>query len=139
MEIKDKYMENHEVNDYNIVKWCKELNEQKFNYFMNGVDTSIDGSLVLFKYSLVKGEIDIATNKDSIFREARSVVIDIDKEEIVCAPFRKFFNINELGETSIDVVKDNIKHAKLIEITNKLDGSMQQARFYNGKNPAYWF
>lgn len=133
MEIKDKYMENHEVNDYNIVKWCKELNEQKFNYFMNGVDTSIEGSFVLFKYSLVKGEIDIATNKDSIFREARSVVIDIDKEEIVCAPFRKFFNINELGETSIDVVKENIKNASLIEITNKLDGSMQQARFYNGK------
>ena len=133
MEIKDKYMENNQIDDYNIVAWCKKLNDKKFNYFINGVDVTIDNSLALFKYSMTKGEIDIYKNKDSIFREARSVVIDMDKEEIVCAPFRKFFNINELDETSIDVVKENIENAKLVEITNKLDGSMQQIRFYNGK------
>ena len=42
---------------------------------------------------------------DGFYRECRSVVIDIEKECIVLCPFSKFFNINELEETSIENIQ----------------------------------
>ena len=57
----------------------------------------------------------------------------METEEIVVAPFRKFFNINEIPETSLDVVTKEIQAADLVEITNKLDGSMVSVRWYDGQ------
>ena len=68
---------------------------------------------------------------DNFYRECRSIVINVVSDEIAILPFNKFFNINELDETNIDVVKERMLNAKSIEITDKLDGSMQCGRFYN--------
>ena len=67
------------------------------------------------------------------FLECRSVVINLKTEEIVIAPFKKFRNLNECPENDIKVVTEEIKNAKTVEITNKLDGSMQCVRWYNGR------
>ncbi len=72
------------------------------------------------------------TNPGSIYRECRSVVIDVVNEQLVLAPFRKFFNLNEVDENRLENILNKIKSAKSIEITDKLDGSMQNARYYNG-------
>ena len=76
---------------------------------------------------------DMWDDKDSIYRECRSLVIDLDEEEIVICPFKKFFNLNEVEENNINKVINEIHNAKTFEITNKLDGSMQCTRFYNNK------
>lgn len=61
------------------------------------------------------------------------MVINLKTEEIVIAPFKKFRNLNECPENDIKVVTEEIKNAKTVEITNKLDGSMQCVRWYNGE------
>lgn len=61
------------------------------------------------------------------------MVIDLEKECIVLAPFAKFFNINELEETNLENVQKRISKAKNVEFSDKLDGSMQSARWYDGR------
>lgn len=70
---------------------------------------------------------------DGFYQECRSLIINIVSEEIVLSPFKKFRNLGECEENSIDNIKKKIEVAKSIEITDKLDGSMQSARWYNGK------
>ena len=70
---------------------------------------------------------------DGFYKECRSIVIDIKNEDIVLSPYKKFRNLNECEENNIDVITEKIKTAECIEITNKLDGSMQSARFYNNE------
>lgn len=71
--------------------------------------------------------------EDGFFRECRSVVINIRKDELVLVPFRKFRNLNESEETSYENIAARIREASCVEFSNKLDGSMQSARFYNGQ------
>ena len=68
---------------------------------------------------------------DGLYRHCRSIVIDIYNDEVVILPFDKFFNMNEREETSQSIVKDLMFDGhNRVEITNKLDGSMQCARYY---------
>lgn len=69
--------------------------------------------------------------EDGFFRECRSVVINIRKDELVLVPFRKFRNLNESEETSYENITTRIREASCVEFSNKLDGSMQSARFYD--------
>ena len=89
--------------------------------------------LLLLRYGDDKSmwDEDFWDKYDGLYRECRSVVIDIYAEALVMTPFKKFFNLNEKPETNIDVISEKIKNATLIEFANKLDGSMQCARFYN--------
>lgn len=84
--------------------------------------------LILAKYIINQ---DLYDNPNSIYREARSLVIDLNTQQIVLCPFKKFFNINEIPETNIDIVQKQIEQANIIEFSDKLDGSMQSARWYN--------
>lgn len=90
-----------------------------------------DNHLLLLKYNLY--ENDIYINPSSIYREARSLVIDLNLNNIVLCPYKKFFNINEIPETNLSLIQEQIKKADLIEISNKLDGSMQNIRWYNNQ------
>lgn len=68
-----------------------------------------------------------------LIRQCRSVVIDVKNMEIAILPFDKFFNINEREETKLERVEELLNRAHYITFTDKLDGSMQCARFYNGR------
>ena len=67
------------------------------------------------------------------YRECRSVVIDLKKEQLVLTPFAKFFNLGEMQETTHPVIMDIMPTLKNIEITDKKDGSMQCATCYEGE------
>ena len=87
---------------------------------------------------VIRGEEDVTMDSfwdlyDGIFRECRSVVINTKRDELVLTPFRKFRNLNEGEETSYENVRKRIKEASCVEFSNKLDGSMQAARFYRGE------
>ena len=122
-----------ERNEYSLKEMISALNRDEYNHFRNCVRITEDGSLALIKYSLVGKETPDLGKAGSMYREMRSLVIDMKDEAIVLCPFRKFFNIGELDECSMERVADAIRHAKTVEIANKLDGSMQQARYYKGK------
>lgn len=68
---------------------------------------------------------------DGFYLECRSVVLDLKEECIALSPFKKFRNLNEGPENQMSVITEKIKHASTVEITNKLDGSMQCARWYH--------
>ena len=133
--IKHAYLRRFEKLDtFSIEEMAKRLHTKEYNNFLRCVDIHVNGTLNGFKYSLIKGgDSDIYRNPDSVLREMRGLVIDVEREEIVVCPFRKFFNINEIPETSLDEVSKKIQNANLVELTNKLDGSMVSARFYYGE------
>ncbi len=92
-------------------------------------------NMLLMRYGDDKSmwEDDFWDRYDGLYRECRSVVIDVKNDALIMTPFRKFFNLNERPETNFDIVSEKIKNAKVIEFTDKLDGSMQCARFYLGE------
>lgn len=71
------------------------------------------------------------------YRECRSVVIDVVKEQLVITPFAKFMNLNQTPEYSLEQVQKRINEAlslcRDVEVSVKLDGSMQCARYYEGE------
>lgn len=116
-----------------FLKMLEELNRKEYNDIFNCLQINQDGNLILIRYGLAEMQAGMWRDPNSIYRECRSVVIDIKNECLVLTPFRKFFNLNEVEENKLDVVMDKLKTAKNVEIVDKLDGSMQSARWYNGK------
>ena len=123
-----------------LESWIILLNNPLYNNIFKYLQISQKDYFILIKY---KEYYDIFGGKSEIeydnfwklhngfYKECRSIVIDVLNDNIVILPFDKFFNINENKETSIENIKKKIKKAKSIEFSNKLDGSMQCARYYN--------
>ena len=118
------------IDVYNLEHWIEKLNRNEYNNFAQSVGFTHYNDMVLIKYSMINVDRDMWANSNSIYRECRSVVIDLKNEELILVPFRKFFNLDEVEETALIKVVEKIKNAKIVEISNKLDGSMQSARFY---------
>ena len=122
--------------------WVYMLNSDEYNKLFSILQTNQYGNMVLFRYGqyadIYSGENEIAPDEiwdvyDGFYRECRSLVIDVKNERIVLSPFKKFRNLNEGEENSLENICKRLDNAKSVEITNKLDGSMQSARFYNGE------
>lgn len=104
-----------------------------YNPIFNEVQINQYGDLVLVRYGLHEMGKGMWEDENSPLREARSLVFNLRTEEMVLTPFRKFFNLNEVWETSTEVVEAKIKYCKLFEVSEKMDGSMQSYRWYNGE------
>lgn len=155
-EIKEEYRKkfkkepgltyNKEVYYSCVEVWVEELGIQKYIDIMEYIETSQKNDYVIFHYigfeklSSIALEEEFATSYrnmwdifDGLLRECRSVVIDVKNEVLVNTPFMKFFNMDERPESSKEIVEHKIKTAKKVEFSNKLDGSMMSASFYNGE------
>lgn len=133
-------------NNFNLFKWnpmyvylikaWEKMNKQGSfkdklkdkNIMINEYINEYNEHLILVHYNIFSEKL---YKDNSIYQEARSLVINLDTEEIVLCPFKKFFNINELPSTQLSLVNKQIEQADLVEIRDKLDGSMQQVRWYN--------
>ena len=136
MNIKDDYKKlGLRWIENNFEKWVDTLNRKEYNEFVESLQFNQKGDLLLIRYGLAEMQEGMWNDKNSIFRECRSIVIDLHNEEIVVAPFRKFFNLNEVEENNMNNVIKEILNDNVIAVNfmDKLDGSMQTARFYNGK------
>ncbi len=148
-----------DVNDFNaLLQFCWDLYNGKYNetpakiYHNNEALKELlvkfdpliincYNGFVLFKYKNYVELNDMGYSSDffdlynSLYLECRSVVFDIMGEhgvDIVLAPQPKFFNVNENEKWSDEVVRQKIDKAVKVEISNKLDGSNQNYRWYNG-------
>ena len=74
-------------------------------------------------------DVDFWSLYDGLYMECRSVVLDLHEERLILTPFRKFFNFGGNFEYSETAIRSRIQQAKIIEFTNKLDGSMISARW----------
>ena len=114
----------------------------EYTDLLSRLELNQNGQFLLLRYGqysdIYNGEVDNSGEElwsiyDGFYRECRSIVIDIVNDKIVLCPFAKFFNINELEETSLENIQSRIGNAKTVEFSNKLDGSMQSATWYNGQ------
>jgi len=135
MELKKAYIEkNKKMDTFDVKTWMEVVNEIRYNEIFENLHITQFNHYVLLKYNLMSmyQSNDMFENENSIYRECRSVVIDLKEEELVLTPFKKFFNLNEIAENKVELVLEKIKQAKIVEIVDKLDGSMQSARYYKG-------
>ena len=132
MRIKHKALKRN-PNVTSFEEMIKAINIQYYNDFFSCVHITQHDDLVGLKYNLQTTPKDMWDNPNSPYRECRSIVIDIKNEKIVMCPFRKFFNLDEVEENKLNKVRIDILKSNHFEITNKLDGSMQCATYYNGE------
>ena len=130
-----------------LERWIEELNNiepinqyQEYKDIISCVELNQYNTGLLIRYgrysNIYDGEVDNSPedfwNKyNGFYRECRSLVIDVEKDCIILSPMKKFFNINEMKETSLENIQKRINNAKIVEFSDKLDGSMQSARWYN--------
>lgn len=132
-----------------IERWVEELNGiEPFNQYpeyadlLSCLELNQHDNFLLIRYGRYSNIYDNEAGNlgedfwdryNGFYRECRSVVIDVVNDCLVLSPFKKFFNINELEETSLDNIQNKIAKAKTVEFSDKLDGSMQSATWYNGE------
>ncbi|ODM27663.1 RNA ligase [Acetivibrio mesophilus] len=134
MQIKSDYKDKFgSIDTVRFEDWLSRLDNKEYNNIFFHLKVKQHNNFILIRYSMDEMHESMWTNPESIYRECRSIVIDVVNEQLVIAPFRKFFNLNEVEENKLENVLNEIKNAKSIEITDKLDGSMQNARYYNGE------
>lgn len=145
MDIKDSYLETHSFIDYND----HDENETIIHSLVNGIKDDIkrdfykswlstlkitqNGHNCLLHYDLIASAEEMWSDINSINIEARSIYIDIENESIILCPMPKFFNIDEIKENEFSLILDKINKSSIFEITEKLDGSNQNATFYNNE------
>jgi len=122
--------------------WVDNLNNNVYSDMLSNLQINQNDNMVLIRYGrysdVYGGEEDITNDTfwdmyDGFYKECRSIVIDVKNEVIVLSPFKKFRNLNECEENSLENIINKISYAKSIEVSNKLDGSMQCARYYDNK------
>lgn len=138
MEIKSSYimrfghLERDPAHINDLFFWANALKSEEYINFVKSVTVNQHGDLVLLKTKTEHVVDELWNNRNSIYRECRSVIIDLINDELVLSPFSKIFNMNEVEENRIENMKRDINEAALFEITDKLDGSLQSARCYKG-------
>ena len=126
-------------NSLDFKKMIEIIGEEKYDEIFSYLMINQYKEFILIKYdslSNLYNEYNTETfwdAYDKLFQECRSIVIDLKKEEIVLCPQKKFFNINERNEWNIIKIQERIKNSQKLEISSKLDGSNQNARWYNGE------
>lgn len=124
-----------------IERWVNELPDQEYKEIFLNLFTNQWKNYVLIRYD---SYINLFSNEsntysafwdmwDGLYRECRSAVVDVETMNFVIRPFDKFFNMDEREETSYGVIAQKFERADVVTVTNKLDGSMQCARYYNGE------
>lgn len=125
-----------------LESWILNLKNKEYIDRISALQINQLGTMLLIRYGrysdIFSGENDINNDNfwdlyDGFYKECRSVVIDVENETIVLAPFKKFRNLNEGEENQLSVIIEKIKNAKCVEFSDKMDGSMQSARWYNNQ------
>lgn len=134
MKIKKEYIAKfNDTEIFHFETWLEKLNNTTYNEIFDCLQINQHNEFILIRYGLQEMQQGMWEEQDSIYRECRSIVIDLLNEELVLTPFRKFFNLDEVEENKLDVIQNKFNTAKVVEISNKLDGSMQNARWYKDK------
>lgn len=95
------------------------------------LNMSCKDDLVLFRYKSIDNEL--WSLYDGLYRECRSCVFETETGACVMAPQRKFFNVNEIDGWREYEIKERLGSCLSFSISDKLDGSNQNARWYRNK------
>lgn len=119
-----------------LTYWAERLGRDDWLDLLRPLILNEHDSLLLVRYdrvpALPDGQ-DFWQLHDGLYQECRSVVIDTRRAELALTPFRKFRNVGECEETSLENVRRRVREGMVVELSDKLDGSMQSARWYQGR------
>lgn len=138
IKIKQDYKDTFgDFDTYHFETWLERLNKQEYNDVFECLQLNQNGNELLIRYGLAEMQAGMWDDPNSIYRECRSLVIDLYHDEIIVSPFRKFFNLDEVEENKLANIQKELANAKTVEYSDKKDGSMQSARYYNGEIKMY--
>jgi tRNA splicing ligase len=115
-----------------IAAWLEALDNEKYNNIFAPLLVNQYGDYVLIKYRDLIETFKIENFwglYDGLYLECRSIVIDLRNEAVVCLPYKKFFNLGEMADGTVD----KILASSFFEVSEKMDGSFAQATYYDGK------
>jgi hypothetical protein len=133
IEIKNAYISTFSTNrlwDYDTSKttcleyWIERLDNPEYIELIKPLQLIEHRGLLLIRYGnyadVFGGEDDVTPDEfwdkyDGFYLECRSVVIDIIENRLAVTPFKKFRNLDECEETSIENISKRIKDAKCVE------------------------
>jgi len=101
-------------------------------HLLDFLDINKKGNLFVFHYN-ENAVFDADTLSWLYLNEARGLVLDMDKEQPVIVPFKKFRNLNETEEYHLHNIEEMAYNTYDFEISEKLDGSMISVAMYEGK------
>ena len=116
--------------------WVEKLGKEEYKTLIKPLHLNQHNKWILVRYGNYSAELagmsydDFWDYENGFYMECRGLVLDMDEEVVVLTPFRKFRNLNEGRGYYIDDIKQRIEAAETVEISDKLDGSMQSVRWY---------
>ncbi len=114
LEIPQDFIDDRELNELNDFQLLKYL-----VVVLKTISWVQKDNLLLLKYSNNIWN----TGWHNLAKQCRGKVIDWKERSIVSYPFNKFYNLNEVEETKIDIVKHMLSNAKDVMLMDKKDGS----------------
>lgn len=72
-------------------------------------------------------------DREGLLRYCRGIVFHRRSGVLVINPYAKFFNIGEIEECTAVNIVNRWEHGTCTEVSEKVDGSMINARYFNGK------
>lgn len=129
-QVRKFYKEN--MNGIDTSNTIENMSDNDLMNYINCTKTAQLENLLIIRYD----EVRIYNNKaigrnvydiyEGVLRECRSIVIDIREFKIVSLPFYKFMSIDECEEYSRSNILKRLNNAKIIEYSDKIDGSFIQ-------------
>ena len=113
------------------------------NLHYNTIAISKIGGLAFPELSKLEAYAAMWSFDGGFLQKCRSICLDMEHEEIVIAAYDKFFNLNEMPWTRLSDVNDAIgremekeESERVLEVSDKLDGSYIAASWHYGRNAA---
>lgn len=120
------------IKDVNFSATVDEMSDNDMMCFLNCIMSYQVGDFLILRYDEIRifNNLLVVGNTYNMYgqllRECRSFVLDIRNFEVVSLPFYKFMNMNEAEDYTYEAVMQRLKCAKVVEYTDKLDGSFIQ-------------
>ena len=96
LKVKKSYIESGGDPNKPFEEWVKHLDDNVFNGIFSIIQINEHQNRVLFRYGIDAMKPAFWNEADSLYRFARSTVIDKMTNELLLSPFQKFFNLNEM-------------------------------------------
>lgn len=107
------------------------VNKQEILSHFESILIKEEKNLILLKYDTKKM---FHSKWDEFYKTVRGIVIDWVENKIVLYPFNKFFELNEDKTSQLSLLKKEISNGNgVIEVTEKIDGSLISIRYYNNQ------
>lgn len=139
MDIKHAYQNQSNIKDcFDFDTWVKYLDNSLINSILENLVITQTQNVIMVRLNFNNMfETNGLLWNIAPYKQSRSVTIDIENDEILTYPFTKFFNIDENYMTKLENIQNMIKYTSDITITDKLDGSMQTARYLDDKDTIF--